>query len=42
MDQWVGAPVPRRDKRAYSPEEANRHGIAPADIANEFYVVVKA
>ena len=42
MDQWVGAPVRRRDKRAYSADEAKRYGIAPADNANEFYVVVKA
>lgn len=40
VDQWKGASVKRREKRAYAPAEAKRLGIAPADNANEFYVVV--
>lgn len=40
VDQWKGASVKRREKRAYAPVEAKRLGIAPADNANEFYVVV--
>lgn len=40
VDQWKGASVKRREKRAYSPVDAKRLGIAPADNANEFYVVV--
>jgi hypothetical protein len=40
VDQWQGQPVKRRHKLAYPPEQAKRERRAPADNANEFYVVV--
>lgn len=39
-DQWVGVLADRRHKLAFTPEDAKRKGVAPADNANEFYVVM--
>ena len=41
MDQWVGRPVRERTIRAYTEADARRLRIAPADNANDFYVVMK-
>ena len=40
LDQWHGHPIKRRNKNAFSAEEAKRRHIMPADNANDYYVVM--
>jgi len=40
LDQWNGKGVKRRNKNAFSPEQAKRLHIKPCDNANEYYIVM--
>jgi len=40
LDQWRGKPLARRYKRAWTPEEFKIRNPAPADDADQFYVVM--
>lgn len=39
LDQWRGASVARRSKKAFSRDEAKRNQIRASNNANEYYVV---
>lgn len=40
LDQWSAHPVKRRNKNAFSQDEAKRRQILPCDNANEYYLVL--